>query len=99
MQLVNNPGLTGTLPDVFGSLASLHLVNLENNALSGAVPPSLAQGPKLLGANGLYLAGSGLCNASYPLSFLPKDLMAQGGLPPCPSPPPHSPAPPSPSPI
>lgn len=41
----NSVNMTGTLPDVFGSMPSLQLLNLAGNSLSGPVPTSLADAP------------------------------------------------------
>lgn len=74
---LSGSSLSGTLPDIFARLTALQSLNLQNDALVGTVPPSLASAPL---QNGLFLAGSGLCNLSYPLSLLPLD----GSLPACP---------------
>ncbi len=40
--VLNNNGLTGTLPTELGDLSELEQLNLEDNALSGALPSELA---------------------------------------------------------
>lgn len=89
-------GLTGALPDAFGSLTALHTVAFVGNSLAGHVPPTLVvlAAAGRLYDGGLLLNGSGLCEGpAQAAALMPVGMPTDGPLPACASPPPGAPGP------
>ncbi|CAN6447784.1 unnamed protein product [Victoria cruziana] len=61
---LQNNSLDGTVPDILGSLQSLHLLNLENNMLQGPLPRSLKKQSLLVRTSGNICLGFPLLTCS-----------------------------------